>query len=63
MEVMSAQQSGLDCLSSADWRFRPAPQDGGRDYGNANVLAFSPSIATMVRELGQNALDQMLAIS
>lgn len=62
MEVMSAQQqSGLDSLSSADWRFRPAPQDGGRDYGNANVLAFSPSIATMVRELGQNALDQMLA--
>src|SRR5208282_5035485 len=22
------------------WAFRPAPQDGGRDYGNANVWSF-----------------------
>jgi RNA polymerase primary sigma factor len=51
---------GLDSLDEAVWDFRKAPEDGGRDYGNANVLAFTPDIDTLVRELGQNALDQLL---
>jgi transcriptional regulator with XRE-family HTH domain len=51
---------GLDSLADAVWEFRDAPLDGGRDYGNANVLAFTPDIETLVRELGQNALDQLL---
>lgn len=52
--------AGLDTLGDAVWDFRKAPEDGGRDYGNANVLAFTPDIDTLVRELGQNALDQLL---
>ncbi len=51
---------GLDTLADGRWDFRSAPEDGGRDYGNANVLAFIPDIDTLVRELGQNALDQLL---
>lgn len=56
----TAATEGLESLSSAVWAFRRAPEDGGRDYGNANVLAFTPDINTLVRELGQNALDQVL---
>jgi transcriptional regulator with XRE-family HTH domain len=52
--------AGLDTLEAAKWNFRVAPEDGGRDYGNANVLAFTPDINTLVRELGQNGLDQGL---
>lgn len=39
------------------WMFRPAPKDGGRDYGNPNIWSFRPNIATLVRESGQNILD------
>lgn len=52
--------SELDSLAVACWLFRDAPADGGRDYGNANALAFAPDIDTTVRELGQNGLDQLL---
>lgn len=52
--------TGLDTLADARWDFRKAPDDGGRDYGNANVLAFTPYIDTLARELGQNELDQLL---
>lgn len=43
------------------WRFRFAPPDGGRDYGNANVWAFDPTIATMVRDVLQNCRDAELS--
>lgn len=39
------------------WRFRRAPQDGGRDYGNAGVWAFDPEIWVMVRDIVQNCRD------
>jgi len=39
------------------WRFRQAPPDGGKDFGNAGVYATPMSVRTVVREDGQNALD------
>src|SRR5665213_1286025 len=39
------------------WGFRPAPADGGRDYGNANVWAFDPTLEALVREVLQNVRD------
>jgi RNA polymerase primary sigma factor len=47
-------------LQSAFWGFRPAPDDGGRDYGNANVWSFEPTPEVLVREALQNALDAAL---
>ena len=41
----------------AAWRFREAPEDGGKDFGNANIWATPPDISTLVRETGQNSLD------
>jgi transcriptional regulator with XRE-family HTH domain len=43
------------------WEFRHAPPDGGRDYGNANVWAFDPTIWVMVRDVIQNCRDAMAA--
>ena len=43
--------------SQAFWGFRAAPADGGRDFGNANVWSFDPTIEVLVREVLQNALD------
>ncbi|MSO37803.1 MAG: XRE family transcriptional regulator [Acidimicrobiia bacterium] len=43
--------------SQAFWGFRPAPPDGGRDFGNANVWSFDPTVEVLVREVLQNALD------
>lgn len=39
------------------WGFRPAPADGGKDFGNAAVYATPMAIKTIVREDGQNSLD------
>jgi transcriptional regulator with XRE-family HTH domain len=41
----------------AGWRFRQAPKDGGRDYGNANVWSLDPGLDVLVREVLQNAKD------
>jgi RNA polymerase primary sigma factor len=41
----------------AVWDFRPAPRDGGRDFGNANVWSFNPGLDVLVREVLQNARD------
>lgn len=43
--------------SAVTWRFREAPTDGGRDYGNAGVWAFDPEIWVMVRDIVQNCRD------
>ena len=50
-----------DYRRQAYWGFRPAPRDGGRDFGNANVWSFDPTIEVLVREALQNALDAGLA--
>lgn len=47
--------------SQAFWGFRVAPPDGGRDFGNANVWSFDPTIEVLVREVLQNALDAALS--
>jgi len=39
------------------WSFRDAPADGGRDYGNANVWAFDPTVAVMTKDILQNCRD------
>jgi transcriptional regulator with XRE-family HTH domain len=44
-------------LREASWRFRPTHPDGGRDYGNANIWTFTPTLETLVREALQNVLD------
>ena len=46
-----------DPTDEAVWHFRAAPQDGGRDYGNANVWSFDPGLDVLVREVLQNAQD------
>lgn len=42
---------------ASGWWFRPQPNDGGRDYGNANIWSFRPDLATFGRETGQNIVD------
>lgn len=44
-------------LPAVQWHFRNAPQDGGRDFGNANAYATPPKVETFVREIGQNSTD------
>jgi transcriptional regulator with XRE-family HTH domain len=39
------------------WGFREAPNDGGKDFGNAGIYATPMAIRTIVREDGQNSLD------
>ncbi len=53
-----AEDSRPAALERANWVFRQAPEDGGRDYGNSNVFATPPDIKTLVRETGQNSRDQ-----
>lgn len=55
---VSAQREEYE--AEACWQFRREPQDGGRDYGNANVWSFDPDIATLVREALQNSIDAAL---
>ncbi|MHA7263487.1 helix-turn-helix domain-containing protein [Arthrobacter sp. TMN-37] len=43
---------------SCKWYYRPAPQDGGRELGNAAGFAFTGGIDTLARETGQNILDE-----
>lgn len=46
-----------DYRARTRWWFRPAPQDGGRDYGNANVWSFDAKLDALVREVLQNSRD------
>ena len=39
------------------WGWRPEPADRARDFGNANVWSFTPSVETLTRESIQNVLD------
>ena len=43
--------------SSLEWTFRREQPDGSRDFGNANIFSFSPTIDTFVREVLQNVGD------
>jgi RNA polymerase primary sigma factor len=46
----------------AGWGFRRAPDDGGRDYGNANVWSLDPGLEVLVREVLQNAEDAAISL-
>lgn len=46
--------------ASLSWLYRKEPEDGGRDYGNSNVWALTPSIDTLCREGLQNIIDVAL---
>jgi len=39
------------------WMFRREQPDGSRDFGNATIFSFKPTIATFVREVLQNISD------
>ena len=56
-EVAAERQAYADAL---DWRWRPAPRDHGREYGNAAGYAFQIDLGTLARESGQNILDERL---
>ncbi|WJV48485.1 helix-turn-helix transcriptional regulator [Streptomyces flavofungini] len=43
-----------------EWIFRLAPDDGGREGGNAANFAFSASLDVLAREATQNSLDEQL---
>ena len=44
-------------MTELHWQFRGENSDGGRDFGNANVWAFDPTLAVFTREVCQNVLD------
>lgn len=44
-------------MTDLHWRFRAANPDGGRDFGNANIWAFDPTLDVFTREVCQNTLD------
>jgi RNA polymerase primary sigma factor len=46
----------------AGWGFRKAPDDGGRDYGNANVWSLDPGLDVFVREVLQNVKDAAASV-
>lgn len=48
-------------MRPAEWGMREAPRDGAKDLGNAAMFVYEPNMRTIVRELTQNALDQILA--
>jgi transcriptional regulator with XRE-family HTH domain len=51
-----------DYKQHAGWGFRRAPDDGGRDYGNANVWSLDPGLDVLVREGLQNAKDAAVSV-
>jgi RNA polymerase primary sigma factor len=53
----SMAQELKGAVAEVTWQFRPAPNDGGRDFGNPNIWATPPDVNTLVRETGQNTLD------
>ncbi|MEU7152768.1 helix-turn-helix transcriptional regulator [Streptomyces sp. NPDC045456] len=44
-----------------EWIFRVAPDDGGREGGNAANFAFAASLDVLAREATQNSLDERLS--
>jgi transcriptional regulator with XRE-family HTH domain len=60
MKVPNPAADRVEYQTQAIWDFRPAPLDGGRDFGNANVWSFDPGLDVLVREVLQNARDAAL---
>lgn len=54
------RRTPLATSNDVKWIFRVAPEDGGREGGNAATFAFSPSLEVLAREATQNSLDEQL---
>lgn len=61
MRAVNPEQDRKDYSERTGWDFRLAPKDGGRDFGNANVWSFDPSLEVLVREVLQNTRDAALS--
>ncbi|GGV33269.1 hypothetical protein GCM10010245_53710 [Streptomyces spectabilis] len=42
------------------WYHRPAPLDGGREFGNPAAFAFEADVSALAREATQNSLDERI---
>ena len=62
MRVDNAEADRDEYRRHAIWGFRKAPEDGGRDYGNANVWSLDPGLEVLVREVLQNAKDAAVSV-
>jgi RNA polymerase primary sigma factor len=62
MRAAAPEADREDYRQQAVWDFRPAPRDGGKDFGNSNVWSFDPGLDVLVRELLQNARDAALTV-
>lgn len=62
-EGPDTQEARASYRTGAGWAWRPEPPDRARDFGNANVWSFTPSVETLVRESIQNVLDAARATS
>ena len=54
-EDLAAQRA--EYRRDVEWTFRREQPDGSRDFGNANIFSFDPTIGTFVREVLQNVGD------
>ncbi|GAB2812216.1 hypothetical protein GCM10022221_07160 [Actinocorallia aurea] len=54
----STRSEAPDSTGAVSWSHRPAPQDGGRELGNAAAFAFDSDLAVLAREATQNSLDE-----
>jgi RNA polymerase primary sigma factor len=61
MTAIGSPTEGAGPPATAVWDFRPAPRDGGRDFGNSNAWSFNPGLDVLVREVLQNSLDAAAA--
>ncbi|MBR8641872.1 helix-turn-helix transcriptional regulator [Streptomyces tuirus] len=60
VEDAVSRRAPMATSSDVKWIFRAAPEDGGREGGNAATFAFSPSLEVLAREATQNSLDEQL---
>ncbi|MFJ3229509.1 helix-turn-helix domain-containing protein [Streptomyces sp. NPDC086787] len=60
IEDAVSRRTPLAASNDVKWVFRVAPEDGGREGGNAATFAFSPSLDVLAREATQNSLDEQL---
>jgi RNA polymerase primary sigma factor len=62
MRLVNPEADRDEYRRNTTWGFREAPEDGGRDYGNANVWSLDPGLDVLVREVLQNAKDATASV-
>ncbi|MFF0723205.1 helix-turn-helix domain-containing protein [Streptomyces sp. NPDC004134] len=60
LETIHSRSSDAQAGLPVTWYHRPAPADGGREYGNAAAFAFHADVSVLAREATQNSLDERL---